>query len=350
MSATGEPSAVEAAHGSTQSQGAKATPDFSRRNLLKATAVTGVGAAAFAGMTGNASALSRGTAAVKSASTASPAKKLIRINRVSPALWRVVFDNPPFNVVAPEFIRQFREIVTELESDNKVKVVVFESFVDGFFLNHADFLATSLEELESIPQGPTGLAAWPDALVRLTRAPFVTISLIRGRATGFGSELALASDMRFASREKAVLSQFEVGAGLVAGGGPMARMPQLMGRGRALEVLLSSDDIRGADAELLGYVNRALPDSQLDKFVDALATRIASFDRWAIANTKNLVNASLPPEVEIRAGWDACLESFRRPAPGARIKPLLQEGLQKSPDVENRLGYYLGQLGSIGES
>lgn len=205
-----------------------------------------------------------------------------------------------------------------------MKVVVFESAVDGFFLNHADFVATTLEALTSIPQGPTGLEAWPDALVRLTRDPFVSIALIQGRATGFGSELALACDMRFASREKAIWSQFEVGAGLVASGGPMARMPRLMGRGRALEVLLSSDDIPGVDAELFGHVNRALPDAELDNFVDALATRIASFDKWAIANTKNLVNASLPPDVEIRAGWDACLDSFRRPAAREKIKALLR--------------------------
>src|SRR5262249_60899532 len=127
--------------------------------------------------------------------------------------------------------------------------------------------------------GPRGLQHLPGMLVRLSRAPVVSIASIHGRATGVGSELALASDMRFASREKAILSQWEVGAGLVAGGGPMARLPGLMGRGRALEVLLSADDIRGDLAELYGYVNRSLPDTDLDGFVDALATRIASFDK-----------------------------------------------------------------------
>ncbi|WP_406434484.1 enoyl-CoA hydratase/isomerase family protein [Streptomyces sp. NBC_01589] len=278
------------------------------------------------------------------------AKKLIRLNRVTPSYWRVIFDNPPLNIVAPEFLRQFRDIVTELENDDQVKVVVFESAVDGFFLNHADFAAATLEDWKSIPQGPTGLAAWPDVVVRLTRDPFVSIALIQGRATGFGSELALACDMCFASREKAILSQFEVGAGLVAGGGPMARLPRLMGRGRALEVLLSSDDIRGPDAEFLGYVNRALPDAKLDNFVDALATRIASFDKSAIANTKNLVNASLPPDIEIRAGWDAFLDSFGQPAAQERIKALLEEGSGKPGDVENRLGFYVGELGLKGES
>jgi len=139
------------------------------------------------------------------------------------------------------------------------------------------------------------LQALPDMLVRISKAPVVSIALIRGRATGVGSELALASDMRFASREKAILSQGEVGAGLVPGGGPMARLPRLIGRGRALEVLLGADDIDGELAEKYGYVNRSLPDAELDGFVDRLARRIASFDRQAIAETKALVNlASLP--------------------------------------------------------
>src|SRR5437879_3195282 len=198
----------------------------------------------------------------------------VRLNPVTDSYIRVVLDNPPLNLMGPEFVWQIREIVTTLENDDRVKVVVFESAVDGFFLNHSDFLA-KLEDLTSIPQGPTGLEAWPDVLVRLTRAPFVSIALIRGRATGNGSEIALACDMSFASREKAVLSQWEVGVGLVAGGGPMARLPRAIGRGRALEVLLSSDDTGGADAEFLGYVNRALPDAELDSFVDALATRTA---------------------------------------------------------------------------
>jgi enoyl-CoA hydratase/carnithine racemase len=269
----------------------------------------------------------------------------VRLDRVTDSHFRVVLDNPPLNLMGPEFVWQMREIVTALEIDDQVKVVVFESAVDGFFLNHSVFLA-NFEELTSIPQGPTGLEAWPDVLVRLTRAPFVSIALIRGRASGNGSELALACDMSFASRENSLLSQFEVGAGLVPGGGPMARLPRVMGRGRALEVLLSADDISGADAELLGYVNRALPDAELDDFVDALATRIASFDKWAIANTKRLVNeASLPPDVEIRAGWDACMASVTRPAAQERINALLEQGLQKPGDLQDRLGFHLGQLG-----
>jgi enoyl-CoA hydratase/carnithine racemase len=269
----------------------------------------------------------------------------IGITRRSGGYWRITFDNPPLNVMGPQFVREFREILTDIEADEEVKVLVFDSAVEGFFLNHSDFHA-DLKELTGMPQGPTGLEAWPDILVRLTRIPVVSIALIRGRATGNGSELALACDMSFASREKAILSQWEVGVGLVAGGGPMARLPRLMGRQRALEVLLSSHDIRGDLAEAYGYVNRSLPDIELDGFVDALAIRIASFDKWAIANTKRLVNAdSLPTDVEIAAGWDTCMTSIGRPAAQGKIKALMAQGFHQPGDVEDQLGSYLGRLG-----
>jgi enoyl-CoA hydratase/carnithine racemase len=269
----------------------------------------------------------------------------IRLTRLSTAYWRIKFDNPPLNVMGPRLVREFREVIAAIESDKDLKVVVFESAVEGFFLNHSDFNA-DMKDLTDMPQGPTGLEAWPDILVRLTRAPVASIALIRGRATGNGSELALACDMSFASREKALLSQWEVGVGLVAGGGPMARLPRQMGRQKALEVLLSSNDI-GADlAEAYGYVNRSLPDGELDGFVEALARRIASFDKWAISNTKRLVNAAcLPADVEIAAGWDACMTSISRPAAQGKIKALFERGFHKPGAAEDHLGSYL-ELGN----
>jgi enoyl-CoA hydratase/carnithine racemase len=270
--------------------------------------------------------------------------KQIRLAKRSPMYWRVTFDRPPLNIFGPETIPQLNEIVTALETDKSLKVVVFDSAVEGFFLTHYDLLA-KLEDSTGLPPGPTGLQQLPDMLVRISRAPVVSIAMIRGRATGVGSELALASDMRFASREKAVLSQWEVGAALVPGGGPMARLPRLMGRGRALEVLLGADDIPGDLAELYGYVNRSLPDAELDGFVDELATRIATFDKDAIRETKRLVDvASLPPDVEIAPEWDAFLASVKRPASQERISQLMQQGFHKPGDVETRLGHYVGQL------
>ena len=267
----------------------------------------------------------------------------IRIEQRSPAYWRVTFDNPPINVMGPEMVREFKALIDALEADEQVRVVVFDSAVEDYFLNHSDFNA-KLEDLTSMPAGPTGLPPWPDFLVRLTHLPVASIALIRGRATGNGSEITLACDMSFASLEKAIISQWEAGVGMVPGGGPMARLPQLIGRNRALEVLLSSEDIRGEQAEAYGYVNRALPDAELDAYVEALATRIAKFDKWAIANIKRLVNTSLPPEVEMGSGWDACIASLGRPAARNAIKALMDRGFHKPGDVENRLGYYVGQI------
>jgi len=272
-------------------------------------------------------------------------RKQIHLTRRSPNYWRVTIDHPPLNVFGPDTIPQLNEVITALETDEDVKVVVFDSAVEGFFLTHYDFLA-KLEDTASLPPGPTGLQPLPDMLVRLSRAPVVSIASIRGRATGVGSELALACDMRFASREKAILSHFEVGAGIVPGGGPMARLPRLMGRGRALEVLLGADDIPGDLAERYGYVNRSFPDADLDAFVESLATRIASFDKRAISETKRFVDvASLPPDFEIAPEWDVCLASIMRPAAQERIGMLLERGFHKPGDVENRLGYHVGQLG-----
>lgn len=186
--------------------------------------------------------------------------------------------------------------------------------------------------------GPSGLPQWPDFLVSLPGAPVVSIAKIRGRATGNGSEITLACDMSFASLEKAIISQWEVGVGMVAGGGPMLRLPQLIGRNRAMEVLLGSEDLTAERAEAFGYANRALPDADLDKHVDDLASRISKFDKWAIANT------SLGPDVEMGAGWDACIASLGRTAAQKGIKALIEQGFHKSGDIETRLGYHLGQL------
>ena len=270
----------------------------------------------------------------------------IRVERRLPSYWRVTFDLPPLNIFGPKNLSPFNEIISKIETDEQVKVVVFDSAVEGFFLTHWDFLAKP-EDDPAMPAGSTGLQPFPDMLARLSRAPVVSIVSIRGRATGCGSELSLASDMRFASREKAILSQWEVGAGLVPGGGPMARLPRLIGRGRALEVLLGADDISGDLAERYGYVNRALPDSELDSFVEALAVRIASFDKQAIAETKRLVDiASLPADAEIVPEWDAFIASVGRPAHKTRFKALMERGFHRSGDVETRLGYYVGLLGT----
>ena len=217
----------------------------------------------------------------------------------------------------------------------------FDSAVDDHFLYHSD-LTPKLENLIAGRShrlaASAGLSGASDPIASRLHRPHPR------PCDDNGSEITLACDMSFASREKAIISQWEVGVGMVAGGGPMARLPRLIGRNRAFEVLLSSEDIRADQAEAYGYINRALPDAELDGFVEALATRIAKFDKWAIAQTKRLVNTSLPPDIELGAGWDACIASLGRPAAQNGIKELMARGFHKPGDVENRLGYYLGQI------
>lgn len=267
----------------------------------------------------------------------------IRLTRKSPAYWVVTFNNPPLNIVGPTEMRELQGILDEIEADQRVKVVVFESAVPGYFIAHYDLLKP-LEDSTGMASGPTGMHPVPDFMVRLSRLNAVTIASIRGRASGIGSELALAADMRFASREKAVLSQFEVGAGFVPGGGPMAWLPRLVGRGRAMEILIGADDFDGELAERYGYVNRALPDAELDAFVEALATRIASFERQTIIETKRLVDlAGSPSEAEMQAEWDAFIASVQRPGAQARVRALVDKGLQQPGEVEKYLGRHTAE-------
>ncbi|MER8732529.1 enoyl-CoA hydratase/isomerase family protein [Mesorhizobium sp. M1227] len=267
----------------------------------------------------------------------SAATAKIRLTRKSAAYWEVTFNNPPFNIVGPAEVRDLAKILDKIEADRKVKVVVFDSALPDYFMAHYDLLKPLTDSTEMTP-GPTGMHPVPDFMVRLSRLKAVTIVSIRGRASGIGSELALAADMRFASREKALISQFEVGAGFAPGGGPMARLPRLVGRGRALEILIGADEFNGELAERYGYVNRALPDAELDGFVDALATRIASFDRQTIVDTKNLVDlASLPPDAESQTGWDTFLTSVQRPGAQARVQALIEKGLGQSGEIESHL-------------
>jgi enoyl-CoA hydratase/carnithine racemase len=269
----------------------------------------------------------------------------MKLHKVTPEYWRVTQDNPPYNIFGPETIPPMNDIVTQIETDPKLKVVVFDSVVPGFFLTHYNFIPP-FSDTTSMPPGPTGMPPLPDMLVRLSRATVASIAEIRGRATGVGSELALACDMRFASREKAILSQFEIGAGFTPGGGPMAHLPRMIGRGRALEILLSGEDIDGDLAERYGYVNRSLPDAELGPFVDALARRIATFEKETIGEIKLRVGiASLPPDGELGGEWNSFLASVQRPAAQQRIGKLMKLGLQTNPDVETRLPHYTGMLG-----
>jgi enoyl-CoA hydratase/carnithine racemase len=262
----------------------------------------------------------------------------LRVDRENPSLWNATFDNPPINLIDTDTIVELQALLTELEADADVKVIVFRSADPDFFLAHWDVLADRTRTA-AMPSGPTGLHPWLDVLVRIARAPVVSIAEIRGRARGAGSEFALACDMRFASLERAILGQFEVGVGAVPGGNPMVRLAGLMGRGRAMEVVLGADDFSGALAERYGYVNRALPDSELADFVDSLARRLAGFEKHAIVHAKALLDlASLPPDAVFPPALAAFLQSIARPGAQARIGRLLSRGLQQRTPVELSLG------------
>jgi len=189
----------------------------------------------------------------------------------------------------------------------------------------------------------SGFSPWTDLVLRLSKAPFITIAAIRGRARGGGNELSLALDLRYASREKAFFGRLEVGTGLLPGGGATERLPRLIGRDRALEVILTGHDYDADTAERWGVITRALPDAELDAFVEATANRLASFDRTALATAKAMVNrAWLPPDADLVTAYGQFTHSLTSPgfleraAASAALVPQL--GL----DLELRLGEYLG--------
>ena len=262
----------------------------------------------------------------------------LSVDRRSPRYCRVTFDHPPINTITAATVAELAELVGLIEQDPDLNVVVFDSANPDFYLAHYD-TEHDPARTAALGVGPTGLHAWLDLLVRLSRAPVVSIASIRGRARGAGSEFVLACDLRFASRENALLGQFEVGAGVVPGGGPMARLSRLVGRGRALEILLVADDLDGPRAEQYGYVNRAIADDRLDHEVDEIASRLARFDHDAIARTKSYVDrVTLPADSEFPpalADFFQMLGLPRQREQSARLEAL---GLNTDSDLERRLG------------
>ena len=271
------------------------------------------------------------------------AAEQFHVEEVLPSYWRVTFDNGPVNLLDPDTIDQLGELIGRIETSPDLTVVVFRSDKPGYFMAHWDFLADSARVARMQP-GPTGLHPYLDNFVRLSRLPVATICQIRGRARGAGSEFELATDIRFAS-EKAVLGQFEVGVGAVPGGGPMARLGRLVGRGRALEILLGGDDIPAALAAEYGYVNRVIADAEIEGFTDAFARRIAAFDKVAVAGIKQLVDvATLPEDGEFAPGLQAYFATAGRPENQPFAELLLKNGLQQPDGIETDLGTAIGKL------
>ncbi|MFE2053788.1 enoyl-CoA hydratase/isomerase family protein [Streptomyces sp. NPDC059459] len=253
----------------------------------------------------------------------------------SPTYWRVTFDNPPVNLVDATMTSELNQVFTRAE-DQGVAVIVFDSADPEFYLAHYDLSAK--EELDHVLAHPEEVHPYTALLTRLTKLPLATISSIRGIARGAGSEFLLATDMRFASLEKAVVGQFEIGMSAIAGGGPATRLPGLVGRGRTFEILYGGLDMDGARAERYGYVNSSFPDAELDGVVDELASRISSFDLQTIKDIKHFVNvATLRPDAEFKDQMDAFWAAVNRPAQQHVARNLFEAGLQQRSEVERDL-------------
>ena len=259
----------------------------------------------------------------------------LRVVEESPAYWRIVFDYPPFNIVDATLYEALQDLLVRMDASSSLRVVVFESANPEFFLAHFDLTGKIGNIMSAV--GPSGLPILTDTFVRITRSPVASIAKIRGCVRGVSSEFVLACDMRFASRENTLLGHPEVGVGLHPGGGGTERLPPMVGRGRALEIVLGADDFDGDTAAQYGYVNRALADKELDGFVDALARRIATFDGRAIAAAKRLINeVSLPSADSLLNALNSFQTALTWPEASLRIEALLKHGLQRDRGYERQ--------------
>ena len=260
------------------------------------------------------------------------------IDRACPGRWTVTFSNPPINMFVPATIVELEALMTQLEADPSVKVVVFQSANPEFLVAHLD-VAKAVER-------PEVLDLWRDIVLRLSSAPVVSIAKVRGRTRGIGNEFVLACDMRFASRQNAVFGNPEVGVGLIPGGGALEWLPRLVGRSRALEFVLSADDFDADIAECYGWVNRTLDDSDLDSFVDTLARRLVSFNGKTLATAKAQINRfGMPTAAELQSSNDMIFPMLAWPDAQARRANLRDIGYGVRSDFELNFGRHLPTFG-----
>ncbi len=263
----------------------------------------------------------------------------VMLDRTSPRLATITFSNPPANLTVAETVVRLTAILDGFDQDPDLQVVVFKSDVPEFFLNHFNLAAVA--DLPAPAEG--ALPVWTDLVIRLTKTRYITIAAIRGRTRGAGNEFAMACDLRYASLEKAKFGQPEVGAGLLPGGGGTERLPRLIGRDRALEAILSSSDYDAALAERWGWVTRAMPDAELDAFVDGMAARLASFDAASLASAKAMINrATLPPEADLVASFHDFAKSLTLPGFTARAAAARPMSAEQAMDFELNMGAHIG--------
>ncbi len=248
----------------------------------------------------------------------------------------------PMNLLGPELVRDLVSFIQRAEADGGAKVVVFKSADPDYFISHVD--VTRIKENREAAAKLDGDASLGQLLRHLSASRLVTIAQIEGRVRGVGSEFILACDMRFAARESAIFGQFEPAFGVIPGAGGAQHLARLMGRGRALEVMLSAEDYDAELAERYGWINRALPANELDDFVRSLAHRIANFPAAGQAVVKERVNAiALPSAEDIRRDSDLFLEGVRSPEFQNRTQAAMKSGFQ-TRDAEMNLARMLGDL------
>ena len=277
---------------------------------------------------------------------AKPNASPMQVIEETPGYWRAIFDYPPFNVVDGDVFQDLQDLLVRMETTQTLRVLVVESALPDFYLSHFDLTGRLGNVMSAI--GPTGLPILMDTFVRLTRAPVVSLARIRGCARGVSSEFVAAPATCTSPRRKEPRNWVTPNSGseLHPGGGGTERLPHLVGRGRALEIVLSANDFNGDTAERYGYVNRSLPDSELDGFVDTLARRIASFDRRALIAAKNLVNkVSLPPSDRLLDAFTSFETALTWPEAQRRIGAVLERGLQRDDAFEKNWPEVLGTLG-----
>jgi enoyl-CoA hydratase/carnithine racemase len=266
----------------------------------------------------------------------SDAKKKLIILNTSPEPWRVTLDNPPINVIDDAMYDELHDLMDEIEAAAALKVVIFESANPDFFIAHYSSAA---------PRSRFGVPPWIDTAQRLAASNVLSIAVIRGRVRGGGSEFALGCDLRFASREKSVFGQPEVGTGLLPGGGAMQRLPLLVGRARALEIVLGADDYDADTAERYGWVNRAIPDADLDGFVEEFVRRVLSFDRRILGAAKSIINQTgLPDRDKLQQTQDLFFQTFAWEGFKERLPKLIERGIGQAGDFEMNLGRNIGDL------
>jgi enoyl-CoA hydratase/carnithine racemase len=239
----------------------------------------------------------------------------------------VEINAPPMNLQGPELVRDFVSLIQQAEADETVKVLVFKSADPEYFISHID--VTRIKENREAAARLDGTASIGLMLRHLSTSRLVSIAQIEGRVRGVGSEFILACDMRFAARESAIFGQFEPSFGVIPGAGGAQHLTRLMGRARALEVMLSAEDYDADLAERYGWINRALPAAELDDFVSSLAHRIARFPAAGHVVVKQRVNAiALASAEDIRRDSDLFLEGTQSPEFQDRIQAAMKRGFQ----------------------